>query len=256
MSLSKHVHGEAKEFITGRSVHAIHSEFIATRRHLDQACENWILLATEREIQMTVRYVAHKIDELFEGKKVVLVGILNGAFVCMRDISKYLTIPHKCAFVQASSYSTSQSQSAQVNVQMTIHKDQFKGHVVVLVDELFDHGTTLLAVASKLADKLGRKREDIVTCCIFTKMKPKPHKTTYPDICGLIQLPDVWLVGYGLDYKGEKRGWPHLYACPKMQGICKSPDDAIFTNCGATIYKKARTMISTQYNLFLRNIGS
>ena len=55
--------------------------------------DNWLLLLTDREVRLTVRWVAHQINKRFVGQKIVLTGILKGVFVFMKDLCSYLTIP-------------------------------------------------------------------------------------------------------------------------------------------------------------------
>jgi hypothetical protein len=85
-----------------------------------------------------------------------------------------------------------------------------------LLDELFDHGTTIHAIATALVKNadLRLKADDVFTCTLFSKHSGT--KLAPPDLVGMNELPGVWLVGYGLDDAGEKRGWVHLFGCPKV----------------------------------------
>jgi len=74
---------------------------------------------------------------------------------------------------------------------------KFENKTVVLVDELYDNGTTLNAVKEKLMQELSLPSERIFTCCLFRKLKVTSAPA--PDMVGYDRLPDLWLVGYGLD---------------------------------------------------------
>ena len=106
---------------------------------------------------------------------------------------------------------------------------KFEGKKVVLLDELYDSGTTLRLVKEKLVEELGKQPEDIFTCTLFLKQTGKAPKHPLPDLFGL-EVPDVWVVGYGLDDAQEKRGWTNLYAVPKIDAIPATGDDEMFTS--------------------------
>ena len=97
---------------------------------------------------------------------------------------------------------------------------------MVLIDELYDSGTTLNAVIEDLSDRIDTGHITIVT--LFKKERSQ-NQHQQPDFYGVL-VPDVWLVGYGLDDRQEKRGWPVVYACPKATELEKTVDDALFDN--------------------------
>ena len=81
-------------------------------------------------------------------------------------------------------------------------------------------------------EELGKKAEDLFTCTLFLKRKGNASQYPLPDLFGL-ELPDVWVVGYGLDDAQEKRGWSNLYACPKIPEVPATKDDEMFTSLAA-----------------------
>lgn len=103
---------------------------------------------------------------------------------------------------------------------------KFVDKKVILLDELYDSGNTICAVKEKLISELGKKPEDVFTCTLFIKENGM-DKNPLPDLYGLA-LPDVWVVGYGLDDAQEKRGWVNLYAVPKIASIPPTADDGMF----------------------------
>ena len=106
---------------------------------------------------------------------------------------------------------------------------------MILVDELLDNGHTMHTMMLHLMKTLSIPRTQITTCVLFEKHVATRDKSFDAEICGIPNLPNVWLVGYGLDDNGTKRGWTELIAVPKIPGIPKSPDDAIFDAEGGDV---------------------
>lgn len=195
-------------------------------------CEglNWPIMMTDSEIAQCCAYVAEQINTSFRnhGKPIVLVGVLKGVYVFLADLTRHITVPHSVYFVEAGSYGDGQVQAGQVQLKTPLDPGKLRGHTVILVDELFDHGLTMHTLRSALLNhpELGLAAADVVTCVLFSKASGTD--LPQPDIVGISELPNVWLVGYGLDVGGEKRGWSHLFACPKIPGVPASADDVIF----------------------------
>ena len=202
--------------------------------------ESWRLLLTEAQIQSKVKELAAKIKARYIGKPIVLAGIMKGALWFLKDLSTYLDIPCTVYLIEARSYHNAQTQSEELEILSVIHPDKFLGRTVILLDELFDNGVTLNAVKRaiykklvaaimndpKITDKTKAISEiDIFTCVTFFKKKETTQQK--PDLYGFV-IPNVWVVGYGLDDCQEKRGWPVLFACPKSEGIPETEDDLLF----------------------------
>lgn len=170
------------------------------------------LLITKEEVNKIISKLANEIDKMFAGQSIVVVSILKGAAYFQTYLSMALSIPHAIGFVTASSYKNSQQQG-EVEA-LTIMNDIPKDRKIILVDELFDSGKTLQTVKEYL-QSLGN--QEIFTCTLFRKER----KTRYPlpDLVGYDKVPDVWVVGWGLDDKQEKRNWPHLFAIPNSHNM-------------------------------------
>lgn len=91
----------------------------------------------------------------------------------------------------------------------------------------------------------NKPTSDIFTCAIFKKEKIVDQKPS--DLFG-IEIPDVWICGYGIDDFQEKRGWVHLFAVPKYSDVIKTKDDELFIN--DDYYNKIRINILQQLKLF------
>ena len=190
----------------------------------------WLIILREKEIAKVVSRLAQTLDSYFSDltKPLVIVGILKGVYVFLSDLTKKLTIPNTVYFIEASSYKD--QKQGEVEFATAIVPSKIKDRHVLLLDELFDNGHTMQAMKQALLQHpdLELRTEDITTCVLFSKNSGT--KLPQPDFVGIGQLPNVWLVGYGLDDNGEKRGWPHLFAVPKAEGMPLANDDALFTN--------------------------
>lgn len=190
----------------------------------------WKLILTKKEIKLAVKTCANIITTKFRGKDVVIVCILKGAVYFFVDLTRQLTIPHSCYFIEASSYHNSQQQSNILSIMGSIEPSKFVNKHVILVDELYDNGHTMEQIKRAINEKASVPMEKIFTCVLFKKNKTTT--TTKPDLYG-INTPNVWLVGYGLDDKQEKRGWTNLFACPKCANVPETDDDIIFKDQSA-----------------------
>ncbi len=203
-------------------------EFLKDRDDLrgEDLQKDWRLLLTDKEIEKGINECAKALNIYFKGKEVVVVCVLKGASYFFVDLTRKLTVPFSCHFVEASSYQDSQTQSEVVQISSSYNSKDFEGKHVLIIDELFDNGKTLQSIHQYFEDK-GTPKKDIFTCTLFLKQKDVKTEYDKPDLYSIV-LPDVWVVGYGLDVCQEKRGWTYLYACPKMEGVPKSKDDQMF----------------------------
>lgn len=209
--------------------------------HGENIANNWRLILTKKDIKMRVSSIASIINKQFEDKDVIIVCILKGAVYFFVDLTRELIIPHSTYFIEASSYRDSQTQQ-EIEVCSLIVPSKFQNKNVILIDELFDNGSTIHMVREKIIKEGNVSSEKILTCTLFKKDKEISYPE--PDIYGFI-VPNVWLVGYGLDDRQEKRNWTHLYACPKISGVIKSEDDRIFDD-DEYYYQKIKTLISPE----------
>eukprot|EP00036_Acanthoecidae_sp_10tr_P011542 CAMPEP_0182927486 /NCGR_PEP_ID=MMETSP0105_2-20130417/13814_1 /TAXON_ID=81532 ORGANISM="Acanthoeca-like sp., Strain 10tr" /NCGR_SAMPLE_ID=MMETSP0105_2 /ASSEMBLY_ACC=CAM_ASM_000205 /LENGTH=256 /DNA_ID=CAMNT_0025065435 /DNA_START=41 /DNA_END=811 /DNA_ORIENTATION=- len=195
------------------------------------------LILTEAEIAAGVQKVADYLNCNFVGEKIVLCGILKGAFIFVCDLCRRLTRPYSIYFVEASSYAG--QQQGDVEVLSKIVPSKFEGRRVILIDELLDKGETMHKLSGHLMKVLDIPRERITTCVIFDKKVPGRPAEFNADIVGFRDLPPLWLVGYGLDDDGTKRGWTELVAVPKADGVPLEEDDVVFEDSAAARAKLA-----------------
>jgi len=219
---------------------SIDIEILRCRFLEKQGCAqlNWLIILTEKEIAVVLDTLAQKLNAHFASceKPLVAVGILKGVYGFLWELTKRLVVPHSVYFIDASSYK-GQTQG-DVRFGAGIEVSKLKGHHVLLLDELFDSGHTMAAVATALLahPELGLDGGDLTTCVLFSKNSGTT--LAQPDFVGIGKLPNVWFVGYGLDDNGEKRNWPYLFAVPKLPGVDHTDDDAIFED--ADFYARVR----------------
>eukprot|EP00211_Chloroparvula_japonica_P014356 CAMPEP_0119118916 /NCGR_PEP_ID=MMETSP1310-20130426/634_1 /TAXON_ID=464262 /ORGANISM="Genus nov. species nov., Strain RCC2339" /LENGTH=249 /DNA_ID=CAMNT_0007108317 /DNA_START=60 /DNA_END=809 /DNA_ORIENTATION=+ len=232
-------------------LHAADANYVAKfaegRRDIEPGVllNDWKLLLTGDEIQSLVKTLAEAINERFRDSKksLVLTCILKGAVFFTVDLARYLTIPYSMYFLEASSYHNAQTQSDAVELLSKIVPSKFEGRHVLLLDELWDNGRTLNCVKEELMRTVNIGNDDITTCTLFAKLK-SPNNYPLPELYA-IALPNVWVVGYGLDDAQEKRGWRALFGKPKVDGVPKHADDVMFdsTEGGVAHYKKVRSRL-------------
>lgn len=189
---------------------------------------NWKPILTKDQIKLINHKLATHINNRFEGQKVIVVCILKGAVYFHVHLTELLTVEHSQYFIEASSYHDAQTQSGQIEILSQIVPSKFANRKVILLDELYDNGSTLNNVKRKISELAFVDPDDIFTCTIFKKDKETDQPD--PDLFGIL-VPNVWLVGYGLDDRQEKRNWTDLWAVPKADNIAPTEDDKLFIDC-------------------------
>jgi len=163
------------------------------------ACE----IPAER-IAARVRELAEQISTDYEGKKVLVVGVLKGAWVFMADLVRELTIPVCCDFVRVTSYGMGTVTSGEPKLLLDITESAEGAHVLV-VDDIVDTGISV----SWLMDHLLKKNPASLRLCVLLDKPSRRQVEKDPDYCGF-QIPDRFVVGYGLDNGEQYRELPFV----------------------------------------------
>jgi len=161
-----------------------------------------------QEVQDAIRNLAYQIDRDLQMERPLFVGILNGSFMVMADLVRHFTGDCEIAFMQASSYEGTQS-SGQVNIDWPENVD-FTGRHVVLIEDIVDTGLTIEKVVQELQDK---NTASIRVATLFLKTE-KFKRELKIDYVGQ-NIPDKFIVGYGMDYDGLGRNLPEIYVQTK-----------------------------------------
>ncbi|RMG99933.1 MAG: hypoxanthine phosphoribosyltransferase [Aquificota bacterium] len=163
------------------------------------------LILSEEELSAKVKELADKIEKDF-GEPFVVVGLLKGAFVFTADLIRHFSLPVKVDFMWVSSYGSSQESQGHVKLIKDLDMD-IGDKKVLLVDDILDTGYTLREVYEIL--KLKGARE-IKTCVLLDKRERR--KVNFEaDYVGF-EVPNLFLVGYGLDWDEEGRNLRGIYA--------------------------------------------
>ena len=192
---------------------------------------SWKLILNKNEIDKCVELCATKINSRYQGKRVVIVCILKNAIYFFTDLTRKLTIPHSVYFIEASYYRDQQTYDANIESLSKIIPSKFTGKHVVIIDELYDNNI-MMHVKNAIKEQAGVSEDYIYICTLFLKYnKVKNHTETEPNFYA-IRVPDVKLVGYGLDDQQEKRNLNCLYVCPKDENITKIDDNYYYYYSG------------------------
>lgn len=161
------------------------------------------ILISEEEIRAKVQEVGRRISEDYKGKSPVFVGVLKGCFIFMADLLRYVDVDCSMDFMAVSSYSGTSSTGA-----VKINKDlggDIEGKDVIIVEDILDSGVTL----SYLKQYLSVRRP--ASIAIVTLMdKPARRKADIKADYSCFDIPDDFVVGYGLDYEQQYRNLPYI----------------------------------------------
>ena len=164
-----------------------------------------VVLITEEAIRNRVVDFAAQISRDYAGKgELVLVGVLKGAFILLADLSRKLTIPHRVEFIALSSYGQTSVSTGAVRLIMDMRGD-LEGKHVLIVEDIVDTGHTLHYLMSLLKT---RRPASLRTCALVRKSE-RAEVEVGIDYLGF-EIPDVWVVGYGLDYAEQYRTLPYI----------------------------------------------
>ncbi|MCM1132311.1 MAG: hypoxanthine phosphoribosyltransferase [Ruminococcus flavefaciens] len=161
-----------------------------------------VLISQERISAELVR-VGEYIDRKYDGKPLLIVGILKGSFVFLGDLAKTVTIPCRFGFMAVQSYSGTES-TGEINITLDLQQDISAYHVVI-AEDIIDTGCTLRAVADIL-----RKRNPLSLEIITLLDKPDRREADIQADYSMFTIPDSFVVGYGLDYDEYYRNLPYI----------------------------------------------
>lgn len=160
------------------------------------------ILISKDEIKGIVKKIAERINEDYKGKQVVLLVILKGSLLFASDLMRYLEVDVTIDFMQVSSYG-----SGTVSGELKILKDaqtDLKGKNVIITEDIVDSGNTL----SMLNDLLQKRGANTEICSMLSK-PARREKDVYIKYCG-IEIPDEFVIGYGMDYDERFRNLPYI----------------------------------------------
>ena len=162
------------------------------------------VLISEAQIKTRTKELAAELDALYGSDVPIMVGVLNGAVMFMVDLAREMTIPVTLDFMAVSSYGSSTKSSGVVKIIKDLD-DPLDGQRLLVVEDIVDSGLTLQFLLDHL---LRRNPADITVVSLLKKDKPGAIEVQ-TDLIGF-EIPDEFVVGYGLDYAEKYRNLPYV----------------------------------------------
>lgn len=161
------------------------------------------VLITDDQIARRVKSLAHEIERDFQGREMVVVSLLSGTVMFLADLIRHLNMPLRLDFMGVSSYGSG-TESGDLVFTKELRLD-VKGRDVLLVDDILDTGKTMRRVLSKLEALQPRR---IKTCVLLDK-PARRREEIIADYVGF-DIPDLFVIGYGLDFAERYRNLPFV----------------------------------------------
>jgi len=167
--------------------------------------DNYTILLSEETIQARLRELGQKIADDFEGRKPILIGVLNGGFIFLADLIRYIALDLEIDFLRISSYGNERESTGHVKILKPLSAD-ITGRDVIIVEDIVDSGLSIKFL-NKMLMAFGPRSLKVAT------LLHKPSKTIEKirlDYVGFA-IEDKFVVGYGLDDGQVKRNLRHIY---------------------------------------------
>jgi hypoxanthine phosphoribosyltransferase len=162
------------------------------------------VLITEAEIQQRVKLLGEQIESDYRGKALTIVAVLTGSLIMLADLVRRIRIPHRIALVQASSYRGDTTTAMTLVINESFVPD-VAGRDVLLLDDILDTGQTIAALIRHLEERGARS----VRTAVLLRKIGRQEVPLEPDYCGFT-IPNLFVVGYGLDYSDDYRHLPYV----------------------------------------------
>ena len=165
------------------------------------------ILMDGKEIESTVARIASEIDRDYRNsnKKLLLLCILKGSVVFMGELMKKITTPIEIDFMKVSSYGAGTVSTGRINIVLDLHRGDLPNVDIIIVEDIIDSGKTL----SYLVKYLELKGAHSVKTCTLLDKKERREVEFTPDYIGR-DIPDEFVVGFGLDYDEKYRNLPYV----------------------------------------------
>lgn len=164
------------------------------------------ILITEEQIAERVKELGQQISRDYDGKDLILVGVLKGAAIFLADLVRHIEIPVAYDFVAISSYGADSKSAGVVRIVKDLDESLVSKHVLV-VEDIVDTGWTL-RLSYLLENLRSRKAASVRVCALLDKPSRREMGVTI-DYNGFM-VEDKYVVGYGLDYNGDYRSLPFI----------------------------------------------
>ena len=162
------------------------------------------VIITKEEIDEAIARAGKEIDKIYDGRPILLVSILKGAFVFMADLCRAVSVPCEIGFMCAKSYFSGTVSTGVVKITMDLDQDISKYHVVI-VEDIIDTGRTLNDIV-----KMLKARNPISLHVVTLLDKPDRRVVDFKADISLFTIPDHFVIGYGLDCGEYYRNLPYI----------------------------------------------
>lgn len=176
------------------------------------------VLLSKEQLHDGVAAMAARIEEAYEGRQLTIVGVLTGSVVLVADLIRHIDQPMRVGVIQASSYRGATTTRGDLIINSELMLD-ISGRDVLLVDDIFDTGVTLAQVVEKLHDF----KPHSVRSAVLLRKQGRQEVDYEPDFVAF-EIPDEFVVGYGLDYEDMYRNLPYLAALEAEDLARHAPD--------------------------------
>ena len=171
--------------------------------HVSWGCFMKVLLTAD-QIQQRVREVAGQVENDYNNTPITIIGVLTGSLLFVADLIRHLSMPIKLGFVRASSYHGTATTPGKLTIDESLLPD-LRGQHVLLLDDILDTGQTLARLKERLQPM---ELASLKIGVLLRKSDRREHDVTADYIA--FEIPDEFVVGYGLDYNDEYRNLPYI----------------------------------------------
>ena len=162
----------------------------------------------EKKILESVKAVADRINEDMKDKNPLFLAVLNGSFIFAADLMRMITIPCQISFVKLASYQGTVS-TGKITEVIGINED-LAGRNVIIVEDIVDTGLTMM----RMLETIGTRHPESIHICTLL-VKPEKLQVDLNIEYAAMEIPNDFIVGYGLDYDQEGRGLRDIYSIVK-----------------------------------------
>lgn len=162
------------------------------------------VLVSKEELEKRTKELADEINKDYAGEEIIVITLLKGGVMFAVDLMRMLEVPVEIDFMSASSYGSGTTSSGKVNIEKDI-EGSIEGKNVLIVEDIIDSGTTLKYIVEMLK---GRNPKSVEICTILSK--PARRKVEVDVKYVGFEIPDEFVVGYGLDYAQKHRNLPYV----------------------------------------------
>jgi hypoxanthine phosphoribosyltransferase len=162
------------------------------------------VLVTNEQLQAKLRELGEQITKDYEGRDVLLVAVLKGAFMVMADLARHIHLPVDFDFMAVASYGAATQTSGVVRILKDLDRD-IEGRHVLLVEDIVDSGRTV----QYLKQMFGRRQPNSLKVCALLNKPDRRAVEVTVDYVGF-DIPNKFVIGYGLDYQQKYRNLPYL----------------------------------------------